>query len=75
MSCKNCNSDDIILQEYRGAFDWWLTYQCQDCKKEFHRCWLEVVEKHQIEPYWDMYFTLMWADWRLYYYRNLYEIK
>lgn len=77
MECEQCNSENISLKERWWAYDWWLTYYCRKCDKEFHRLWGEIIKAYQPEQYWDVLFvtedeiyinkqiaTWNTADWR-----------
>lgn len=60
MKCKNCNSENIIMQEWMWAYDWWMTYKCTDCWQDHHRSWLKVIKAEQEEDYWPVMFELEW---------------
>lgn len=55
--CPKCKMVDILIKEWRGAYDGWLAIECTKCKKDFHRTNLkEIVETKQPEEWWAVWF-------------------
>lgn len=70
MKCKECWSEDITITEWLWAYDWWLTYKCNECNNSKHRIDNKVIIKtKQPIPFWPVYFKTETG-----FFRNLKEI-
>jgi len=59
MNCKKCNSENIVLVEYQGAYDWALEIHCKDCEHKAHReTGFKILSSVQKSDYEDVFYVL-----------------
>ena len=49
--CGECKSSEIILQEYMGAYDGWMSIVCEACGAHTHRSGGKIKSFSQREDY------------------------
>ena len=67
---EDFENDEVMLIEYRWAYDGWLIFQVKKTGDRYHRSGYWIITQIQPEEYWPVYFRCEEDK----YYKNLREI-
>lgn len=64
MKCTKCGSEDIVVYEYRWAYDWWLVRGCNACgTRELRDSRYYILASEQIEEYAELLTIAQNKEW------------
>ena len=59
---EDFENEEIVLMEYLGTYDWWLSFKVNKTWEVYHRSGYKILCSTQLREYGPMYFEC--SEWK-----------